>query len=133
MPTREEITYILVDDRMPHHPKIADLSDGAFRLLIEAWCWCSTNKRDGEIPLRVWNGMGTKGARSELVAAQMIETGPRSHVIAHDYLDIQRSQVEIEAARAKKSDAGRRGNHRRHHVNMGIRDDSCPLCLRGVA
>lgn len=132
MPTREEITYILVDNRMPANKKIAPLSDAAFRLVIESWCWCSAHGRDGEIPLRVWNGMGSKTARKALTDAGLVELGGTDAVI-HDYLDIQRSQAEIKAAKAAKSSAALVGNHRRHHVNKGVRDDKCPLCLKGVA
>lgn len=134
MPTREEITYIMVDDQMPSNRKIAPLSNGAFRLYVEALCWCSANHKDGIITIRAWNGMGTKKSRLELTEAELIVQSPDgSHVEVHDYLDIQRSQAEIAAVKERKSDAGKRGNHRRHHVNKGIRDPECEYCLKGVA
>lgn len=132
MPTREEITYILIDDQMPNNENIAPLSDAAFRLYVEAQCWCSANHKDGVILKRIWLSMGTPKAREDLItAARVIDHG--THVEIHDYLDIQRSQAEIAELKAKKSLAGVKGNHRRHHVNKGIRDDDCPLCLKGVA
>lgn len=132
MPVREEITYILVHDRMPGHPKIRGLSDTAFRLLIEAWCFCGEHLTDGCIPDDVWRTMRTPKARAELVAKSLVRTVDAG-VEVHDWLDIQRSTVEVERARAKKAEGGRLGNHRKHHVNKRVLDPDCAYCLRGVA
>lgn len=132
MPTREEITYILLHDRMPDHEKIAPLTDAAFRRLVKGWCWCSVNHKDGWMPWVVWEGMTTPGQRTELENAGLVEHGG-DRAVFHDYLDIQRSQAEIADLKAAKSKAGIKGNHRRYHVNKGVRDPECPLCLRGVA
>jgi hypothetical protein len=132
MPLREEITYILLHDRMPDHEKIAPLSDAAFRRLVRGWCWCSVNHKDGWMPWVVWCEMAPPTVRTALSEAGLvIHEGDRA--VFHDYLDIQRSQAEIQELKDAKSKAGIKGNHRRHHVNKGVRDPECPLCLRGVA
>src|SRR4051812_15034236 len=107
MPVREEITYILVHDRMPNHRKIRGLSDGAFRLLVEAWCWCSENVTDGVTDLDIWRTMRTPRARKELLEKGLAETSAGGVVQMHDYLDIQRSAAEVERAKARKSVGGK--------------------------
>lgn len=132
MPLREEITYILVHDRMPYHRKIRGLSDAAFRLLIEAWCWCGENiETDGRIDADVWATMRTQKARDELVRKRLVDLG-EEYVEVHDWLDIQRSAVEVEKARARKVEAGSLGNHRRWHVARRLRDPNCSYCLKGA-
>jgi len=133
MPVREEITYVLVHDRMPGHPKIRGLSDSAFRLLVEAWCFCGEHVTDGRIERDAWKTMRTPKARKELVDKGLAVTLEDGDIEMHDYLDIQRSAAEVEAARAKKSAGGKLGNHRRHHVNKRVKDPNCDYCLRGVA
>lgn len=134
MPTREEITYILLHDRMPDHEKIAPLTDAAFRRLIEGWCWCSVNHKDGWMPLPVWKRMASANVRKTLrESGLVVEDEKANRAVFHDYLDIQRSQAEIQELKDAKSKAGIKGNHRRYHVNKGVRDPECSLCLKGVA
>lgn len=133
MPVREEITYVLVHDRMPYHRKIRGLSDAAFRLLVETWCWCGENLTDGVIDADVWPTLRTAKARKELLDKKLVELRDDGTVYVHDWLDIQRSTVEVEKARTRKSQGGRLGNHRRHHVNKRVVDPACEFCLKGVA
>lgn len=132
MPVREEITYILVHDRMPGHPKIRGLSDAAFRLLVEAWCYCGEHVTDGRIDMDVWRTMRTPQARKSLIDKGLVDEH-ETHVVMHDYLDIQRSSAEVEKAREKKREGGRLGNHRKYHVNKRVIDQNCSYCLKGVA
>lgn len=133
MPVREEITYILVHDRMPYHRKIRGLSDAAFRLLVELWCWCGENLTDGLVDEDVWPTMRTKNARKELLDKGLVVQLDDGAISVHDWLDIQRSTAEVEKARERKSAGGKLGNHRRHHVNQRRIDPACEFCLKGVA
>lgn len=105
---RDTRTYITVHDGMPEHPKIEGLSDGAFRALVEAWCWCSRNQTDGLITAASWRKRGTPAARKELAAAGLVETRGDG-VYMHDYTLHQRTADEIAEQRAKKASAGRKG------------------------
>lgn len=42
--------WVRLDDHFPHHRKVRGLSDPAFRLHIEALCWCASNLTDGFVP-----------------------------------------------------------------------------------
>lgn len=133
MPYREEVNYIAVDDEMPEHDKIEPLSDAAFRLLIETWCYCSRRENDGVMAEQVWKKRGTAKTREELEKAGMVEKLPSGEYEAHDYLDMQRSAAEAKALRAVRSKAGKLGNHRKHHVAKGIKAPDCDFCLGVVA
>ena len=109
--TSDVRTYITVHDGMPEHHKIEALSDKAFRVLIDLWCWCSRNTTDGNVPESVWlKRSKTPKVRAELLA-ELVEPRPTG-VYMHDYLEHQRSKAEIEELRIKRSRAGSLGGKR---------------------
>lgn len=123
-------TFIRVHDGLPDHPKIFALSDRAFRLLIESWCWCSRHLTDGFIPGAAWRKRGTARARVELLAAGLAEE-VEGGVWMHNYLQHQRSAAEVEQARQARNargESGSYGNHVRWHVREGIVRPGCPHC-----
>lgn len=119
-------TYIRVHDAMPEHPKVEALSDKAFRLLMETWCWCSRHQTDGRIAAAVWAKRGTKKVRDELTTAGLVEIH-EGYVLMHDYLEHQRSAEQIAEAIEKKRVGGLLGTHRRWHRN-GVVDPTCEFC-----
>lgn len=124
----DDRTYIKLHDGMPDHPKIDGLSDKAFRLLIETWCWCSRHLTDGAIPRSTWVKRGTPKTRRELVTAGLImEAG--HELFAHDYLEHQRSAEAVAEIRETKRRAGTLGNHNRWHKPRGVIDQNCPHCV----
>jgi hypothetical protein len=126
-------TFITVSDTMPDHPKIELLSDRAFRLLIEGWCYCSKHLTDGVIDGRIWARRGDADARAELVDAGLVEADEAGSVTFHDYVKHQRTRADVEERTAKKSTAGALGNHVRWHKGAGQRDETCPHCTAEAA
>lgn len=125
--------FIKVHEDMPDHWKIEPLSDRAFRLLVETWCWCKRLSNDGMMTAPTWERRGTARTRAELERAGLVERDADSgFVVVHDYLDWQSSKAQVEAKQEAKSRGARLGNHRRWHVAQGIRDQSCEFCLIGV-
>jgi hypothetical protein len=154
MPDSGEM-WIKVHDQMPEHPKIGGLSDRAFRLLIETWCWCKRQRNDGRFPLAAWQRMGTARTRAELEAGQhpLVEIitepadlasiasiaeianhetprspEPRYLVVIHDWLTWQTSNDEITERREKRRRAGSIGNHKRWHLRKDVVDPECEHC-----
>ena len=124
----DDRTYIRVHDGIEDHPKIAPLSDAAFRLLVTTWGWCSRHRTDGRVPPEVWKKRGTKRTRAELEAAGLVDVQDGRPEM-HDYLEHQRSAALIEEKKEAKRRAGAVGNHRRWHVPHGKYDPDCPLCI----
>lgn len=105
----DERTYIRVHDGMPDHPKVDPLSDGAFRLLISGWCWCSRHLTDGVMPKKTWHKRGTSKARQELLDVGLVETVANGDVFWHDYLQHQRSAAQVAEMKEQRRSAGRAG------------------------
>ena len=113
--------YIRVDVLLPEHGKTDDLSDKAFRTLIELWCWCGLNRTDGFVRDAKWKTFGTAVAREQLLAvppgykcgfAERVEGG----YMMHDFIGPdghQRSRAEIDELSARRAEAGRRGGQAR--------------------
>ena len=125
----DERLYVRIDQGMPENRKIVGLSDAAFRVYIEAICWCSRQRSDGLIPAAALHRIGRPKPIRELTDGPnpLLELdGPDWRV--HDYLLHQRSSAEIDVIKDAKSDAGAKGAHARWHVARRKVDPNCPLC-----
>jgi hypothetical protein len=126
----DDRTYIRVHDGMDEHPKIEPLSDGAFRLLMRSWFYCSRNRTDGRMPDAIWKKRGTPRTRRELIDAGLAEQCD-GFVEMHDYLEHQRSAEEIRLLKEHRGDTGTLGNHIRWHVVRRKPKDDCEHCQNG--
>lgn len=100
--------YVRVDVQLPEHPKVEELSDKAFRILVELWCYCGRNRTDGIVTEKRWKATGTSRARTELVKSGLVEVMGMGGVLMHDYLDHQRSREEIDELSAKRTEAAKK-------------------------
>lgn len=84
---------------LPDHPKVANLSDRAFRALIGAWCYAARFETDGYLPTAAARPVGiTKRAADELEAAGLIHpNGSGWHI--HDWDQHQPTAEEIKRRR----------------------------------
>lgn len=121
----DDRTYIRLHDGMPDHPKVESLSDRAFRLLVETWCWCSRHLTDGRVPAAIWAKRGTPKARRELLAAGLVQDCG-DHFVMHDYLEHQRSAEQVRELKAVRASVGTLGSHKRWHKTRT--DPKCPHC-----
>lgn len=100
--------FIKVHNGLPEHPKVVDLSDRAFRNLIELWCYSSRNLTDGLVKKRQADKILTTKTRQELLNARLMELHPDG-VQMHDYLLHQMSKDEVADLHVSRSEAGRKG------------------------
>lgn len=135
LPIKDARPGILLAHEMPDHPKIAPLSDAAFRLLIRAWAYCSRLQTDGRIPDVVWRSMAPSKVRAELLAPPIVQPDKSplaiqrdGYVECHDYLAHQRASAEIEALRTSRAESGEYGAHKRWHVKRRMHVEGCPYC-----
>lgn len=124
----DDRTYIRVHDGLDEHPKVEPLSDGAFRLLLRCWFYCSRNRTDGRIADAIWRKRGTPKARRELLEAGLAEQRD-GHIEMHDYLEHQRSAEEIRLLQEVRGDNGAFGAHVRWHVVKRKPKQGCEHCF----
>jgi hypothetical protein len=120
--------FIRVHENMPEHPKVEPLSDKAFRLLVETWCWSKRAKTNGHVSNAVWNKRGTTKTRRELVDAGLVDNDLTGGVIVHDFDDWQMTTVDIEEKQIARAEHAALAAHERWHVKRGVIADDCTLC-----
>lgn len=105
------VTWIKMDDRFPDDPKVAALTDGAYRLWTTGIAYCSRHLTDGKIAEQVIGRWGVKHpdrAASELVAGGLWRSNANGYEVVN-YLKFQRSREQIEDLKVKRAEAGSRG------------------------
>lgn len=99
----------------PNHPKIAILSDAAFRCLVEATLWCREQERDGWLARRY--AVARWGLES---LRELSENDPENPSLIegkdgfdgwyiHDYAEHQETKADVEARRERNRLAGQKG------------------------
>jgi hypothetical protein len=119
------MTWLRLDDGFPDHPKVLELSDGAFVLFIEALCYASRHMTDGHIlpgAVRRFRGSAHAG---ELVDAGMWEATDRGWLI-HDYLDYQTPREQVDRAREANRERQKRWRERNASRNETVTHPPTP-------
>jgi hypothetical protein len=97
-----------LDDAFPDHPKIAGLSDAAFRMHVRGICYAARLLTDGRVPKAVaeeWMTSNRRRTRRELNALkELLDAGiwltKRRDYVIHDYLEYNPSRAKVAAKRA---------------------------------
>jgi hypothetical protein len=105
------VTWVKLDDGFDEHRKVMPLSANAFRLFVEALCFCNRNATDGELTKLELAKLWRRGKeRDELVIAGLFEELDDGMVAIHDYLKYNPSRAQVEGRREAVSEKVR--NHR---------------------
>lgn len=107
------MTWIKLNDNVPRHPKVARLSDRAFRRWIQGICYASEFLTDGVLPEAFLCTVSHRDL-TELVEAGLWRVPEDGRVLIHDYLDHQSSKEVVSQRRAEAK--GRVARHRRKPV-----------------
>ena len=100
--------FFKLHNGFPEHPKTIELSDKAFRQLIEAWCYCSRNLNDGYLTKSQFLRFFSPKSRGELIAVGFIREEENQYIM-HDYLKHQQSAKEVADLRERRRQAGAKG------------------------
>lgn len=100
------MAYAKFDDIFAEHPKVAVLSDAAFRTHVRGILYCNRVLSDGFVPRSVARELGR--AVKELVNRQLWEEVPDGYDI-HDFLEWNDSAETIRSKRDAKRMAGAMG------------------------
>jgi hypothetical protein len=100
--------FFKLHNGFPEHPKTIELSDKAFRQLIEAWCYCSRNLNDGYLTKAQFLKFFSPKSRGELMAVGFVREEEKAYVM-HDYLEHQQSAKQVADLREHRRLAGAKG------------------------
>lgn len=106
------MTWIKLDDNAVDHPKVASLTDRAFRWWVRGLSYASRYLTDGMLPKVFWKQV-PNSARTELISSRLWDwIDP--HFVIHDYHHHQstREDVEYEKSRNRAKAAAYRAKKR---------------------
>lgn len=103
------MAWFKVDDRLWSHPKWLATPAPARGLWATAGSWCAHHELDGFIPTPALRLLGhTKAQAAALVAAGLWVVSDGGWTF-HGWVEFQPTRAELQAKRAVKAEAGRRG------------------------
>lgn len=113
---RDQRLYMTFPNDMWMHPKVAPLSDSAFRAFVEMNGYSRMQDLDGRVPAVMANRMWSSEAIAELAASHperplvVVDDGD---VVIRDYAEHQQTTAEREALTQKRARSGRAGAAKR--------------------
>src|SRR5664280_669940 len=101
------MTWIKLEDQAPSHPKVFGLSADAFRLWIEAICYCGKYLTDGVVDPTFLPHFKARAVR-ELLKGRLFDKTKRG-IEVHDFLDYQSAAAHVADVKEKRKVAGAAG------------------------
>lgn len=100
------MAWLRLDDRFAHHPKVAHLTDKAFRAHVQTMLYCAEYDTDGLIPPTSFRLTGaTPKVREQLVEAGLWdENAEKSELSVHDWRIYNGKTVEEKVSAVLASD-----------------------------
>ena len=132
------MTWLRLDDVFPEHPKVATLSDAAFRAHVQGMAYCAQHLTDGFIPARkakeiAGDSLAELTRKSRYGEPLWVLSDGEYEV--HDYLAYNPSRADVEATREQMSERGKKGadarwdsgKHGSKHSEKHGSDDACEM------
>lgn len=129
------MSYVLLDDGFPDHPKLLALSDAAFRAHVRAMCWAKRQRTGGQIPRGAVPQLtlGKRKVVAELEQSKLWEVTPDGWAI-HDWeawynegpdvaeevkRDLDQKRIEASRARSEAARAAGRASAEARRSKLG--------------
>lgn len=95
--------WVRIDENAMAHPKIGALSDGAFRLWVQALAYCQTYLTDGVVSRVALSGLRacSQKRKGDLIAAGLWHASDDGGITVHDFLEWNDSRTRVLAARTQ--------------------------------
>lgn len=103
------MAWVKMDDSFPDHPKIAALSDRAFRLHVSAMCLCARSMTDGHVPSAWMKRLGTTTKLIAELRDHKLWDDAEGGFQIHDFLKYNPSREQVENRREERAESGRKG------------------------
>ena len=119
------MAWAKLDDGFGDHPRIAPLSDKAFRAYVLGLCYANRYLTDGDLPALAVAKLATAKTRNELVAVGLWRENGDESVKIRDFLQWNRDAESVKKER--RANAERQERHRkrkaRNAVTNALRND----------
>src|SRR6266511_515529 len=106
------MAWTKLDDGFADHPKVAPLSDPAFRAFVAGLCFANRYLTDGVLPGHAVAKIATAKVHKELVAAGLWRELEDGGVSIHDFLEYTRDAETVKAERRANADRQKRWRER---------------------
>lgn len=103
------MSWFKVDDHLAMHPKVVCAGNRAMGLWVRAGSWACDQLTDGFIPTQMISPLGGTRADARQLVAAGLWTAVEGGWKFHDWGDSNPTRDEVEAQRAKRAEAGRKG------------------------
>lgn len=111
------MSWLKIDDGFVENPKVAELSDRAFRLHMAALCYCARNLTDGLLTVRAVKAMCALTGSFRRHVVELRDAGLwiplNDEWTIKDYLLYNPDAVSAKAVKDARSAAGKRGADKR--------------------
>ena len=109
------MSWTKLDDGFWMHPKVMMAGNEAAGIFARCLSYCGNYLTDGLVPEPIALQIaGSKRALDNAVNTGLLERLETGSIFIRDYLHHNPTRDEVEAQRAKRSEAGRRGGRARH-------------------
>ena len=124
--------WFKVSDDLHSHPKAMAAGPAAIGLWTLAGSWSSDAHKGGFVPDYVIPRLCEDGPE---LARKLVAVGLWSRVRGgyrfHQWDERNPDEKAADALKRTRSDAARKANHKRWHIDEGVVSPSCEHCLRG--
>jgi hypothetical protein len=135
------VTWLRIDDGFVEHPKVASLSDQAFRLHLVGLSYCARNLTDGTLDERATRIVGASVcARPGRLLTELEQVGLWDRAgdgyLIHDYLDWNPAASQVKKERRRAADRqkkARGGKPKSHGVSHGVTSGVTDAVTNGVS
>lgn len=120
------MSWLRLDDEFALHPKVAGLTDRAFRAHIKGMLYCARFETDGRIPRNAIRELAIRPTSAKELSEAGLWKDRNGSYLINDYLIYNPSHKELEAKRAEwkerqaKSRASRRDTSSDSHESHGV-------------
>lgn len=104
--------FFKLDVNFTEHPRTLELSDPAFRSLMELWAYCKRLNTDGIVPLTRWKSVRIT-SQKQLLRHYVKDHG--THVEMVGWLEHQQSAEQLADLRKRRAEYGRLGGLAKAH------------------
>ena len=112
------MTWFKIDDKFHAHPKVIAAGNAAIGLWTRCGAWSADQRQEGFVPEQIARMYGTKAEIDRLTRCRMWYPEDGGYVL-RDWLEYNPSNEQIEATRAKRSRAGRKGGIKSGETRRG--------------